>query len=249
MNVVAYGGGTNSTALLIECVKRGIQVDLILFADTAGEKPHTYKYIDMFSEWLASHNYPSITKVKAESNSKINGLEAACLKSNSLPSIAYGFKSCSVGYKIEPADKYLKVNFQDEWKSGEITKLIGFDAGEPQRAKPSPVDNYHNIYYLIEWDMGRDECVNSIKNAGLHLPGKSACFFCPSSKPSEVRELASIYPELAKRALAMESNADLTSIKGLGRNWAWKDLLATDDMFGDKSYIQTIEADCGCYDG
>ena len=40
--VVAYGLGVNSTALLVEFVKRDIRPDLILFADTGGEKPETY---------------------------------------------------------------------------------------------------------------------------------------------------------------------------------------------------------------
>jgi 3'-phosphoadenosine 5'-phosphosulfate sulfotransferase (PAPS reductase)/FAD synthetase len=42
--VVAYGLGVNSTALLVEFVKQGIRPDLILFADTGGEKPETYAY-------------------------------------------------------------------------------------------------------------------------------------------------------------------------------------------------------------
>lgn len=33
MNIVAYGSGTDSTAMLIECVKRKVKVDLIVFAD------------------------------------------------------------------------------------------------------------------------------------------------------------------------------------------------------------------------
>jgi len=100
---------------------------------------------------------------------------------------------------------------------------------------------------LIEWDIDREYCIEIIKNAGLPLPGKSACFFCPSSKPSEVRELQRQYPELALRALEMESNAELTTIKGLGRSWAWRDLLATGDMFDDQKL--TTEVACGCYDG
>ncbi len=63
MNIVSYGGGTNSTAMLIECVNRGIKVDLILFADTGGERPHTYKYIEMFSRWLVGKGYPAIITV------------------------------------------------------------------------------------------------------------------------------------------------------------------------------------------
>ena len=33
MNVVAYGGGTNSTAMLVGMHEKGIPVDLILFAE------------------------------------------------------------------------------------------------------------------------------------------------------------------------------------------------------------------------
>ena len=44
MNVVGYGGGTNSTAMLIGLWQRRIPVDLILFADPGGEQPHTYSF-------------------------------------------------------------------------------------------------------------------------------------------------------------------------------------------------------------
>lgn len=42
--IVAYGLGVDSTAMLVEFVKRGIRPDLILFADTGGEKPVTHQY-------------------------------------------------------------------------------------------------------------------------------------------------------------------------------------------------------------
>ena len=49
MNIVSYGAGTNSTALLIEMLNRGIPCDLITFADMGGERPETYKYLEMFN--------------------------------------------------------------------------------------------------------------------------------------------------------------------------------------------------------
>jgi hypothetical protein len=42
--------------------------------------------------------------------------------------------------------------------------------------------------------MGRDECVQAIQAAGVPLPGKSACFFCPSSKQREVLDLKRRHP-------------------------------------------------------
>jgi len=237
--VASFGGGVNSTAMLIGMVERGEKCDLILFADTGNgdaEKPHTYAHVDEFSVWLMAHGMPSITTVR----NKTTTLEADCLKRKALPSVAYGFKTCSQRFKMEPQEKYLK-------ERGIIThtKLIGFDADEPQRARPIK----GNRYPLIEWGWGREECVEAIASAGVTQPGKSACFFCPSSKKKEIYELRNVYPILAARAVAMEKNAELTSVKGLGRSFAWGDLYAADDA-QDKLFPESpIEIDCGCYDG
>ena len=249
MIIASYGGGTNSTAMLIECVNRGIDVDLILFADTGGEKPLTYQYVKTFSKWLVDNGMPEITIVKKAGNGET--LEENCIRMKSLPSIAYGFKTCSQKYKVQPQDKYCN-NWQpakELWKSGQkITKLIGFDADESHRAREWEDEKYINQYPLVEWDMGRDECIKTISEAGLCPPGKSACYFCPSSKPSEIRQLAKNNPELMARAIAMEENASLTAIKGLGRRFSWKDVIAQGSLFDD-GYDSTPELVCGCYDG
>ena len=248
--IASYGGGTNSTAMLIECVRRAVQVDLILFADTGGEKPHTYEYTRRFDEWLRYNGMPGITWVKKAGNGET--LEENCFRCHMLPSIAYGYKTCSQKYKIQPQDKFCN-NWgpaKSEWKAGrKVLKLIGYDADETNRTQTDYTnDKYDFRYPLVEWDMGRDECLDVIAEAGLCPPGKSACYFCPSSKPTEIRWLAHNHPELAARALAMEANAELTSVKGLGRSFAWSDLLAQNEMFDD-DYSHTPELVCGCYDG
>lgn len=58
MNVVSFGGGTNSTAMIIGMYLHKIPVDLILFADTGGEQPHTYEFIRVFNAWLEKHRRP-----------------------------------------------------------------------------------------------------------------------------------------------------------------------------------------------
>jgi len=241
--IVSYGGGTNSTAMLIGMKELGIIPDVITFADTHAEKPKTYNQVETVSEWCLSNGFPEITIV-----SEPVQLEADCLRRGALPSIAYGFKSCSQRFKLRPQERYF--NQLDQVKSvwangGKIKRCIGFDADEPQRAKQYDDPKYENWYPLIEWDWGRDECIDAIKRESLPLPGKSACFFCPSSKQSEVRSLAVTNPELMERAIAMERNADLTTVKGLGRSYSWESLIATDDMF-QENYIELA---CGCYDG
>ena len=41
MNIVSYGAGVNSTAMLVGMYEKGIPVDLILFADPGSEQPYT----------------------------------------------------------------------------------------------------------------------------------------------------------------------------------------------------------------
>lgn len=55
MNIVSFGGGTNSTAMIIGMYLHKIPIDLILFADTGGEQPHTYEFMETFNEWLVKH--------------------------------------------------------------------------------------------------------------------------------------------------------------------------------------------------
>ena len=253
MNIVSYGAGVNSTAMLIECVKRGIKVDLITFADTGAERPHTYNYVKIFNSWLICNGMPEITIVQTvDKDGSEFTLEEKCIEQKVLPSLAYGFKSCSEKHKIRPQNKFVN-NWppaKDQWKSGgKLTKLIGYDAGESHRTQKDYTDKKYDFWYpLVEWGMDRDDCVKTIEDTGLCQPGKSSCYFCPSMKPNEIRQLKAVYPELTERALAIEANAELTAVKGLGRNFAWKDILATDDMFED-DFFMAPELTCGCYDG
>src|SRR5205823_324723 len=86
-------------------------------------------------------------------------------------------------------------------------------------------EHYFAYWYpLIEWGYDREACKRIITEAGLSVPIKSACFYCPASKKHEIDWLQAHHPDLLKRALAIERNAqgNLTSVKGLGRSYAWE---------------------------
>ena len=240
MNVVGYGGGTDSTAMLVGLWRHHVPVDLILFADPGAEQPHTYACLDTMSRWLENHGMPAITRVwYTEKNGQRLTLEQECLRSGTLPSIAYGYKKCSLKHKVAPQEKFCR-HYQpciDAWEKGEkVVKFIGYDAGEERRllnALPHDLQDkkYQKEYPLMEWGWSRKDCIQAIRDAGLPLPGKSSCFFCPSMKRWEIRTLYHRYPDLLRRALAIEDAAmpNLTSVRGLGRNWAWRDFICADE--------------------
>ena len=265
--VVAYGLGVNSTALLVEFAKRGIRPDMILFADTGGEKPETYRYMPVIQSYLKEMQFPPVVTVRYEpKTAPYSTLEGQCLHTGTLPSLAYGGKTCSQKYKRSPQDKIILQHFPPTAlmeRGQRVVRAIGFDASEKRRtyagvvkaigldvgeehrltwAKPRPGDedrkpsreawldaNVFSYYYpLYDWGMDRAACERSIRDAGLPVPMKSSCWFCPASKKHEIVWLREHHPELLERALAIEANAqpNLTSVVGLGRSFSWADFLA-----------------------
>lgn len=234
---ISYGMGVDSTAMLVGLAVRGIRPDVILFADTGGEKPETYAYLAIVNAWLRSVGFPEVIVVRyVPTRAPYTTLEGKCYANQTLPSLAFGGKSCSTVFKKEPQEKWLK-NYapaQAVWAAGEKVEVaIGYDCGpaDSRRSKIKDDKFYKYRYFLREWGWDRDECKRQIIAAGLALPPKSACWFCPASKRHEVEDLRERHPELFARAVAMEERArngkhGLKSCKGLGRNWAWGELAA-----------------------
>lgn len=275
MNIVSFGGGTNSTAMIIGMYLHEIPIDLITFADTGGEQPHTYEFIETFNDWLKKRDLPTITTVYyTDKDGNRLTLEQECFIGHKLPAIAYGFKQCSLKHKISTQEKYCNncEACRSVWAKGErVNKYIGYDAGETRRVQHAAISDEHNKKYknhypLYVWGWDRSECIRVIERAGLPKPGKSSCYFCPSMKKKEIEALWTKYPQLFNRAVEMERNAaeTLKTVKGLGRSWSWEsyhDLFMQNKAFEDAQYSLFDKifpetpggclcgAPCGCYDG
>ncbi len=251
--IASCGAGTNSAAMIAEWIRLGRPLEAVVFADTGAERPETYAFVNLFSSWLVEHGYPAIVIVK--NDGKWGTLENECLSRGKLPSVAFGYSSCSDKYKLRPFRKWLKSSGLQN-----VTVLLGFDAGELGRKTRALkyASGYQKRFPLIEWGWGRDRCQEVITAAGLPQPGKSACFFCPNTKPHEILALQDRHPDLIERAIAIEDRVrrrnatereGLRSLSGLGRAWSWKDFVCADDaqqkLFGSVCMGQP----CGCYDG
>jgi hypothetical protein len=247
---VLCGGGRNS-AMLFGMYERGIVPDIITFADTGGEKPETYQAVELLSQWCDSHLGQTILTVGK--SSMYSSLEYQSLRTHTLPSAAYGWRSCSDKWKIQPQDK-LMTNFppaQDIWARGlKITKALGYDAGERRRGESmKESDKYRFWFPLKEWNWYLNDCIEAFKRHSLPVPPKSACFYCPSSTKVEVKALAKEHPELFARAVEIERNAEnLQTVKGLGRHWKWEELVQISDM-QMKLLPEAPQMNCTCLDG
>jgi len=119
----------------------------------------------------------------------------ASLINGCLPSIAFGRHSCSLRFKVEPQDRFLKT-WQpaiDAWAAGlKVTKIIGLDAGPRDSARYAHAATERNDplfdfdYPLREWGWDRETCERRIAAEGEPVPVKSSCTFCTGMKPHEL---------------------------------------------------------------
>lgn len=226
--VVCFGSGVDSTAMLVALHEAELRPRVITFADTGGEKPETIAHIDAMNMVLTDWGWPTIDvcrKVPLASTGYTD-LYGNCLKNETLPSLAFGMKSCSIKWKQDPQDQFLKgvsrgpnarpahpLWVEAEHTGRRIVKLIGYDCGRADLRRsraPIPGDSEFDYAYplqVVRWT--RRDCVRAITKAiGAELvPIKSACFFCPASKHWELYWLAANHPELLERALLLERTA------------------------------------------
>lgn len=259
LTVVSFGGGVNSTALLVGLWERGERPDFILFADTGGERESTYAHVREVGAWCSRVGFPPITRVSNADrpNFQHASLELECLNNATLPSLAYGNKGCSAKWKRQPMDRWLRgqARVQHAWESGErVVRMIGIDAGEAHRsANLMSIEDPRWVYRrpLVDWDWAREECIEAIQRARLEVPGKSACWFCPAMKKREVIQLAKEAPNLYARALEMEDTAapnNGPTVRGLGRAWSWREVVDA-DRAQLKLFPETVDDACMCFDG
>lgn len=144
---------------------------------------------------------------------------------DTLPGIAFGQKSCSVKWKLQAQEPHRirQPALRSSWANGEkVEKCIGFDAAEDHRVKtggtyavgnfpicpepglPAFRDRYDVKYPLREQGITRPQCREIIRAAGLPVPPKSACFFCPAMRQIEIMRLAQVDHEFYLLALEME---------------------------------------------
>lgn len=199
--MLAYGLGVDSTAALVLLQQKGIRPDCILFADTYSEKRETYDYLPVINTWLASVGFPPVTVVSYQVQDfkhwpPYRGLGENCLTNGTLPSLAFGFKSCSLKWKVQPQNKWTK-QWQpaiDCWaRGGKVRKIIGYDNGAKDlkryaHAAGAEDPDYDYWYILIDEKLDREGCKELIRSAGLPVPPKSACIFCPATQPAELHE-------------------------------------------------------------
>ena len=252
---VCYGAGVDSTALLLALKLADLTPGIITFADLVAEKPETMAHLDRMQSILARWGWPPITICRKRTlpETGYDDLYGNCIANETLPSLAFGLRSCSIKWKQKPQDQALKgcksgpnasaphpIWMEAQRRGERIVKLIGYDcsAADMRRSKKLPTadTDFDFLYPLQMLGWTRQDCIDIITAVlgSDYVPIKSACFFCPASKTWELFWLAAHHPDLLERALVLEHNA-LTGrhsrFDAVEFGATWEELVRNSDRF------------------
>jgi hypothetical protein len=219
---INFGGGLNSTAVIVECRNRGLRPDWILFADTGSEMPGTLEHVERMRIWC--DGWQEVTTVRwIRKEGHHEPLHDNCLRTGHLPSKAYGLAGCTDKWKIQPMDRWRKAH---GFQQGSFA--VGYDAGEAKRissaCKRGDMPGFTAWYPLVAWGIDRAGCDEICKKENITV-GKSSCFMCPNMRRNEWLDLRKEHPDLFELAMQIEDQAAANGNKGRGGGGLYKGTL------------------------
>jgi len=196
MNIIAYSGGKDSTALLCWAKDQGMKFTAV-FCDTGWEHPGTYKYVAEINKCLLDGKLVTLQP------KNYDGMADLVQKKKRVPSARARF--CTQELKIFPMADYLKT-----LDDGEITVYQGIRADESVRRAMMPKrewDDFFDAYVerpLLDWSA--KDCFDLMEKHlippnPLYLKGckRVGCFPCVMISHRELKNLTSSMPEVWSR--------------------------------------------------
>jgi hypothetical protein len=200
--VISYGGGVQSTALVVLAMSEGWDVDEIVHVDLLdAESPVTREYVARFREWLRREYGRDVTVI--ERNMYRDMLDNPTFTPVPWHGRRKEFmlsRQCTRQYKVAPVQRYL----YDRYPAGRIGLMLGISVDEYHRMRDSSAARIEHVYPLVDRRLARWQCREIVERAGLAVPWKSSCWFCPYRSVVSQWALVQRYPDLAGMARALE---------------------------------------------
>ncbi|WP_186779062.1 adenine nucleotide alpha hydrolase family protein [Streptomyces salinarius] len=214
MKVISYGGGIQSTALLVLAAHREIDFRTFLFANVGddSEHPATLAYVREIAIPYAMRAGLDIHELKRRrrdgaSETLMQRLNRPDTRSIPIPvrmaNGAPGRRNCTADFKIKVVGRWLR---EHGATAEEPTAVgIGISVDEIHRANRRRREAHEVIEYpLLDLGLRRDDCERIIAEAGLPVPPKSSCFFCPFRTVGAWRHQRRHEPELFAQSVRLE---------------------------------------------
>ena len=206
---LSFGAGVQSTALLVMSNK-GLygcpRADVAIFADTGDEPSWVYENVKRMQEWSEipvevvrqGHLSGDIISRHNGKSPRFAAIPAFTPNGEGRESMLR--RQCTREYKIQPIERKVRELCGIEKGRRAVGKikamaLIGISLDEVTRMSPSRTAWVENCYPLVDAELRRHDCREIVRAAGLPVPEKSSCVFCPYHSDEFWRKLQVQYPK------------------------------------------------------
>jgi hypothetical protein len=212
MNVFAFGGGVQSTAALVLAAQERIDYTTFLFCNTGddSENPETLTYVHEIAMPFAARHGLALVELQRHSRAGVPltllGQLAARERSIDIPvrmaNGAPGNRSCTGDFKIKVIARHTRA--AGATAEHPATVGLGISVDEWHRARDSTITWQRSAFPLLDLGLARHQCAAVIEAAGLAVPPKSACWFCPYHSRADWLRMRRERPERFAAAVALE---------------------------------------------
>lgn len=218
MRTFNFGGGVQSTAALVLAAQDAIDFKTFLFANVGSdsENPATLVYMEQYAQpYAAAHGIELIelrrTWSRGERAGQVETLFGRLTKEGgaSIPIPLYfsggapGSRACTSDFKIRVIARWQREH--GATADNPAVSGLGISMDEIQRMRTDSGIRHQVLEYpLIDLRLNRRDCMTIIADAGLPVPPKSSCWFCPFHRHAEWTEMRRTQPELFERAVQLE---------------------------------------------
>lgn len=199
-HIVQFSGGKDSTAMLDLMIKKGMQIDEVVFFDTGWEFDSVYANIHKHEQMLKRIGIP-FTKLEPKHSFDYLAFEKEVHKRDG--TIQQGYSWCGglcrwgTTEKLKALESYCK---------GEI-EYVGLAHDEQKRiAKPRKGTK---VYLLDQWEMDEADALKHCYEVGVDymeqgyrlydLLDRASCYCCGNKNLKELRNIYSCLPEYWER--------------------------------------------------
>ena len=266
VKVFSYGGGVQSTAALVLAVQGQLECDAFLFANVGddSENPATLRYVHEVAipyamrSGVPLHELRKMRLVRGTGRREPETVRERLMRPGSrsigipvrMSNGAPGRRACTTDFKVRLIARWCREH--GATPAHPAITMLGISLDEFQRMRNDSGIAYTRLAYpLVDRRMTRQDCINVIADAGLPVPPKSSCWFCPFHTLGRWREMRDREPELFAKAVALERHINDKRAR-LGRYQVWLSgaLKPLDKAVGDASQPSLFaETDDACESG
>lgn len=259
MKVFSYGGGVQSTAALVLAANDRIDYKTFLFCNVGddSEHPDTLLYVRSVAMPYAKQKGIALQELNATRFGEPETLYQRLLRPDRSVGIpvrmsngAPGNRTCTKDFKIMVVARWLRQHGAD--KDNPATVGMGISLDEYQRMRSDSGIPYELLDYpLIEQRLDRQACINIIRDAGLPVPPKSSCWFCPFHSLRRWQEMREDEPELFWKAARLEEwlNEKRTNILDKDKVWLTRKLVPLAQATTEYVQDDLFDGDDACESG